>query len=117
MEQVKILYGDKYRELQTAVWEKGFKGGHAGAEHGLSDEAVAWLDKAIESYHSSRFKKLFIKIDQESDSTLIKQRELLLDDICGKNRHSRKQVFDAVLNDPRSTQKTKDWLLNNARNK
>ena len=54
MDMVNSLYGDKYKSIQHAVWEKGFKGGHVGAEHGLSDEAVAWLDKAVESYHSNR---------------------------------------------------------------
>lgn len=51
MDMVEGLYGPKYKHLSTTLWEKGFRGGHAGTEHGISQEAIEWLDKAIDAFY------------------------------------------------------------------
>ncbi|MCX7124853.1 MAG: MerR family transcriptional regulator [Gammaproteobacteria bacterium] len=79
IEMVNSLYGDQYKQLQHAVWEKGFQGGHIGAEHGLSVEAVTWLDKAVSAYYNDRITKIFMQIGKESDTTVLEQWEVLLD--------------------------------------
>ncbi|MCX7121366.1 MAG: MerR family transcriptional regulator [Gammaproteobacteria bacterium] len=117
MEMVNALYGEKYKSLQRAVWEKGFQGGYAGAEHGLSDAAVAWLDKAVEFYYDIRITGILMQIGKEPDTSVLKQWEALLNDMCGKNADARAEFLTSVINDPRCTQKTKDWLLQKAKNK
>ena len=111
MEMVNSLYGEKYKSLQRAVWEKGFQGGYAGAEHGLSNEAVAWLDKAVENYHSSRIGNVLIQIGKESDDVVLKQWNALLNEMCGKNSLLRTEFVDNVINHPKCTQTMKDWLI------
>jgi len=110
MDMVNSLYGDKYKSIQHAVWEKGFKGGHAGAEHGLSDEAVAWLDKAVESYHSNRIGNILMQVGKQSDDVVLKQWEALLNEMCGKNPALRAKFVHNVINHPHCTQEMKEWL-------
>lgn len=117
MEMVNSLYGEKYKSLQRAVWEKGFQGGHIGAEHGLSAEAVAWLDKAVSAYYNDRITKILMKIGKEADDVVLKHWEMLLNDMCGKNSEARAEFLSSIINDPRCTQKTRDWLLHKAKNK
>lgn len=115
MEMVNALYGEKYKSLQRAVWEKGFQSGYAGAEYGLSDAAVAWLDKAVEFYCGDRITGILMQIGKESDDSVLKQWEILINDMCGKNAEARAEFLTSIINDPRCTQKTKDWLLRNAK--
>ncbi len=111
MDMVNALYGEKYKHLQQAMWEKGFKGGYAGAERGLSNEAVAWLDKAVSAYYGDRITKVVMQIGNQSDDVVIELWEALLNEMCGKNSEARVEFTQSVINDPRCTQKTKDWLM------
>lgn len=110
MEMVNTLYGEKYRQLQKAVWEKGFQGGHAGSEHGLSNEAVAWLDKAVEAFYRDRVTQLIMQIGKTEDTALLKQWDTLLNDVCGKHADERSAFLQCIINDPRCTEKTKNWI-------
>ncbi|OGT32379.1 MAG: hypothetical protein A3C44_06980 [Gammaproteobacteria bacterium RIFCSPHIGHO2_02_FULL_39_13] len=110
MEMVNSLYGDKYKQLQHVVWEKGFKGGNIGGEHGLSNEAVAWLDKAVYEYHSKRIGDILVQIGKKPDDAVRKQWNALLDDMCGKDIAIRSEFIDNVINHPHCTADMKAWL-------
>ena len=86
-----------------------------GAEHGLSTAGVAWLDKVVLAYYIDRITKMVTQIGNESDDVVLKQWAILLNDMCGKNADARAELLQGVINDPRCTQKTKDWLLRNAK--
>lgn len=111
MDMVNSLYGDKYKQLQRVVWEKGFQGGHIGAEHGLSNEAVAWLDKAVSAYYGDRITKVVMQIGNQSDDVMMQLWEALLNEMCGRSSEARAEFTQCVINYPRCTQKTKDWLM------
>ena len=111
MDMVNSLYGNKYKQLQHSVWEKGFKGGHIGAEQGLSIEAVEWLDKAIYNYHSNRIGNILVQIGKKSDDVVLKQWNALLDELCGKDATIRSEFIDNVIKHPHCTPAMKEWLM------
>jgi DNA-binding transcriptional MerR regulator len=84
MDWVNSLYGNEYNALRTAIWEKGFKGGHIGAEHNLSPEAIAWLDKAIDAYYRDRIYTVLGKVETHPHEVVLKAWEELLTDMYGQ---------------------------------
>lgn len=111
MDMVNSLYGDKYKKLQHIVWEKGFQGGHIGAEHGLTKEAVAWLDKAVYAYHSKRIGDILVQIGNKPDEVVLKQWNSLLTDMCGNDTALRNEFIQNVIDHPHCTKQMKDWLM------
>jgi DNA-binding transcriptional MerR regulator len=109
MDMVNSLYGDKYKKLQHIVWKKGFQSGY-GVEYGLSNEAVAWLDKAVYSYHSKRIEDILVQIGKASDSVVSKQWEALLNELCGKDAVLRNEFIQNVIDHPYCTPAMKVWL-------
>lgn len=110
MELINPLYGEKFRDLRSSVWEKGFKGGHVGETHGLSQEAVAWLDKAIEYYYRDRIAKIMMQIGKTKNAVLYGEFEKLVIEMCGNNKKERQDFYEAIFNHPSCTEKTKAWL-------
>ena len=109
---VNSLYGNKYYALRNAIWEKGFKGGHIGAEHNLSPEAIAWLDKAIDAYYNDRIYKVLNQVETQPHQTVLKQWEDLLTDMYSSEQAPNDEFLSAVLKDDKISQAAKNWLKN-----
>ena len=110
MDFVNTLYGNEYRVLRNAIWEKGFKGGHIGEEHNLSAEAVAWLDKALDAYHRGRIYSVLNQAETQPHQALAKQWGELLTDMYGDNQAQKAELFSELLSDDKINQVAKDWL-------
>ena len=110
MDWVNHLYGKEYLDLRNAIWEKGFKGGHAADEHGLSPSAVEWLDKAIDAYHRNRIYKVLDQVTSLSSQQILKRWEELMDDMYGDNQNERNAVIELALQDAKVSEAAKDWL-------
>jgi DNA-binding transcriptional MerR regulator len=109
MEWVNSLYGNEYNALRTAIWEKGFKGGHIGAEHNLSSEAIAWLDKAIDAYYRDRIYTVLGKVETHPHE-VIKAWEELLTDMYGNQQVLKDALFNEAMSDDKISQTAKNWL-------
>lgn len=110
MDWVNSLYGNKYSALRTAIWEKGFKGGHIGAEHNLSSEAIAWLDKAMDAYYRDRIYGVLNQVETQSHEVILKQWKELVIDMYGNEQAPMNELFDEVMNDDKVSQTAKNWL-------
>lgn len=110
MDWVNGLYGKEYSTLRTTIWEKGFKGGHIGTEHNLSPAAIAWLDKAMDSYYRDRIYRILRQVETHSHATVAKQWEEILTEMCGNDQVQKNELFDAAMKDKTISQVAKNWL-------
>ena len=110
MDWVNNLYGNKYRSLRNALWEKGFKGGHLGQEHQFSPEAISWIDKAIDTYFGDRFKTALEQAISSSDKKASKQWDDLLTDIYGNDQSAKQELISSLLRDYKISEVAKNWL-------
>lgn len=110
MDWVNGLYGKEYSALRTALWEKGFKGGHVGAEHNLSPEAIAWLDKAMDAYYRGRIRNVLNQVDTLPHQVVLKQWEELLGEMYGDAQAPEKKFYDEILKDDSVSRGAKDWV-------
>jgi len=110
MDWVNSLYGNEYSALRTAIWEKGFKGGHIGAEHNLSPEAIAWLDKAMDAYYRNRIYDVLNQVETQSHEVVLKQWEELLTDMYGNEQAPMNELFSEAMKDDKVSQAAKNWL-------
>jgi len=110
MDWVNSFYGKEYRALSTAIWEKGFKGGHIGAEHNLSPEAIIWLDKAINAYYKDCIYNVLNQVETYPHDAVLKAWEALLTDMYGNEQAPKNELFSEVLNDNQISQTAKNWL-------
>jgi len=110
MDWVNSLYGTEYYALRNALWEKGFKGGHIGAEHNLSAEAISWLDKAIDAYYQNRIYSLLDQIEVQPDNKVLKAWQALLTDMFGHEQAPKDAVLKQALADNKVSLKAKNWL-------
>jgi len=110
MDWVNNLYGKNYVGLRTALWEKGFKGGHIGAEQGLSSEAIAWIDKAIDAHYRGQIYKVLGQVATQPHKIVLKQWEELLTDMYGDEQALKNEFCNAVMDDDKISQAAKNWL-------
>jgi len=110
MDLVNILYGTEHVGLRNSIWEKGYKGGNMGAEHHLSPEHVAWLDKAMSAYYKERIYGLLDKEDATALNAIADQWETLLIEMCGHSEERRKVIFEAVQKDDKISLIAKNWV-------
>lgn len=110
MDWVDNLYSKKHISLRTAIWEKGFKGGHGSQEHGLSPAGVAWLDKAIYAYQIKRIFDVLNMIDTHPHDDVAKRWDVLLTDMYGDEQEPKDGVFQAVMQHEKTSQAVKNWL-------
>lgn len=110
MDWVNNLYGKEYSMLRTAIWEKGFKGGHIGAEHNLSPEAITWLDKAMDAYFRNRIYHVLKQVETQSQETAFKQWEALLTDMFGDEQAPKDELTNSAMMDDKISQAAKAWL-------
>lgn len=104
MDWVNHMYGRKHARLRTAIWDKGFKGGHADSEYGMSPEIVTWLDKAIDA----SFRKRVYRILANQD---LSQWNQLLEESYGDDQTQKDELCHAALKDDLVSQSSKNWLL------
>jgi hypothetical protein len=95
---------------ELLFWEKGFKGGHIGAEHNLSPEAIAWLDKAMDAYYRDRIYRVLNQVETQSHEITLKQWQELLIDMYGSEQAPMNQLFDEAMKDDKVSQAAKNWL-------
>lgn len=112
MDWINFVYGRKYAALKKAVWEKGFKGGHAGSEHNLSPAAIVWLDQAISAYYRKRIMEILKLSDSHPDKAVAAWSELMME-MCGDEQSMRDEIVEKVLGIDRVSQNAKDWLVKN----
>lgn len=110
MDWVNNLYGRNYAGLRKTIWEKGFKAGHVGAEHNLSAESVAWLDKAMDAYYRNQIMQILSQVATLSHQSTLKQWEELLTEMYGDEFVLKQEVCHAAMNDDKISQSAKDWL-------
>jgi DNA-binding transcriptional MerR regulator len=110
MDWVNSLYGIEYAALRTAIWEKGFQGGHIGAEHNLSPESIIWLDKAMDAYYRNRIYNVLNQVETHPHEIVLKQWEELLTDMYGENQTPMNALFNEAMNDDKISQAAKNWL-------
>lgn len=97
MDWVNQIYGSEFAELRRAVWEKGFQRGNINDEHGMTPEAVEWIDKAIDHYYRSRILKALSYAGQKPDAEVLREWNLILQEMCGDSDVMKKEITDAAL--------------------
>lgn len=109
-ERVDALYFHKYHRLRKSVWEKGFKGESADLKHGLTPEAIQWLDKAYAAYYGKRIAAILSKIPTHTDNEVKAEWDKFLEEKCGKDEMMKKEFVSYVINNDRCVESTKQWL-------
>ncbi len=110
MERVDKLYFHKYYNVRRAIWEKGFKSADGVAKHGLSMEAVAWLDKAIYAYHTQRITNLIQQIGKTPDTELKAQWDSMIGIISAGDDAKRRDFLQRIMSDERTSERTREWF-------
>tara|TARA_R110000868_G_scaffold36118_1_gene128586 strand:- start:95 stop:1042 length:948 start_codon:yes stop_codon:yes gene_type:complete len=105
------LYGVNRAALRMAIWQKGFKEGQAGDEHGLSPEGVEWLDKAMYAYHRDKVIKILARVGVDPDEVVADIWNKMLSDMYGDNQSLKDEFVVAVLNVDQLRQEAKDWVV------
>lgn len=112
LDWVNMTYGKKYAALRTAIWEKGFKEGHAKDSHGLSHEGIEWLDKAIDAYCQNRIYTILNQIETRPVNEVATQWNDFLKEIYGDEEASKSEFIKIVLLDENVIDAAKNWLKN-----
>lgn len=107
---VNKLYGSEHASLRKAVWEKGFKTGNAGDEHGLSPEGVKWLDKAMYAFHSDRIRNILKKVDTHPHDEVLKLWNDMLFEMYGDEQSFKDELVREVFRLDKLSTSAKDWL-------
>lgn len=111
MDLVNTFWGMDHVDLRNTVWEKGYKAGKVDEkEHGLSPEAIAWLDKAISYYYGDIILTVLAQVGKNSDGDVLKAWKTALKDMHGNDEQKNKDVVDIALNDARVSAAAKQWL-------
>ena len=109
MELVNVLYPPEYKSIQHTVWHKGFKQSDK-AIHGMTPEAVAWLDKAMDAYWRYRLYAVLDRVGKDSEDEVHKAWDAVLLDMHGKATHLNQAIVEEGLRDPRVSAEAKAWL-------
>jgi len=103
-------FGQDNAALRAAVWEKGFKGGPAAEESGLSPEGVKWLDKAMEAYFIETVINILNKVETHPHDEVLTLWNDFLYDAYGNNQDLKDELVKAALSHDQVSQAAKDWL-------
>lgn len=106
MKHINPLYGDEHANLRKVIWEQGFKKGHASNEHGMSEEMVAWLDKALFAYYKGR---IFLLL-KSCDTSPIKEWHALMKEMFADDSSLENDAVNQLLNDKSVSRDAKRWL-------
>jgi DNA-binding transcriptional MerR regulator len=110
MAWVNKLYGKKYIGLRNAIWIKGFEKGAIDDKSAPSPECVAWLDKAITAYYRGRISTIIGQIGKQPDEIVLKQWQVLFEEMYGDEYKPNNVVIEAVMGDDKVSSVVKDWL-------
>lgn len=111
MDLVNTFWGMEHVKLRNIVWEKGYKsGGIEEKEHGLSFEAITWLDKAVAAYYGDILLDILAQVGKFPDNKVLKSWEDALKAMHGNDQQRDKDVLGLALKDERVSQAAKEWL-------
>jgi len=110
MHLISLMYGREHTTLRKTIWEKGFKGGHFNKDTGMTEESVAWLDKAMFAYYKSRIYNILAGIGIESDEVVLKSWDSIIDELCGDSSELKSEVLGAVMSDSKISDEAKVWV-------
>lgn len=111
MDLVNTFWGMEHAKLRDIVWEKGYKSGRVDEkEHGLSSEAIAWLDKAVSAYYGDILFNVLAQIGKAPDNQVLKSWQDALKTMHGDDPQKDKDVLNFVLKDERVSEAAKEWL-------
>lgn len=110
LDWVNVTYGKKYATLRTAIWEKGFKEGHAKDYHGLSKEGVAWLDQAMDAYCMARMREILTQVAVSPGNEIEAQWHDFLTEMYGDNQAAKEEFIKVIVLDDSIEAAAKKWL-------
>lgn len=110
MDWVSQTYGKEHIHLRIAVWEKGFKGGPAAEEYGLSSTAVQWLDDAMDAQCIERVNRIFAMLETHSEDEVLAEWEAYQEEMLGDNQDLRESFKTKLLGHDKVCQAGKTWL-------
>lgn len=110
LDWVNMTYGKKYAALRTAIWEKGFKEGHAKDHHGLSLEGVEWLDKAMDAYFLQCMHNILNQTGRLPIDKIETQWNDFLTELCGDDQAYKDKVNKIAILDDHIIDAAKNWL-------
>lgn len=111
MDLVNIFWGMDHVKLRNIVWEKGYKEGQVDQkEHGLSSEAITWLDKAVSAYYGDILLNILAQVGKSPDNKILKSWKDALKAMHGEDPQKDKEVLGIALKDERVSKEAKEWL-------
>src|SRR5579872_1140140 len=110
MDWVNAYYGKKHASLRNTIWEKGLKEGQLEDESQLSAKSGAWLDQAIAAYYRSRILTILNQVKTAPEKQLVKDWEILLEDMHGEDKAKNRDVFNLILENKEISEDAKNWV-------
>lgn len=110
MDLVNELYGKEHVSIRKIVWEKGFKSGQFEDGHGLSPQAVDWLDRAMKAYYFTQIYRILNQVGSQPQEKVLKEWNDLLIELYGDESKLKLELIEPLLNDERVNQAAKAWL-------
>jgi len=110
MDWVNTYYGKNHASLRNIIWEKGLKEGQLEDESNLSAKSGAWLDQAIAAYYKSRILSILNQVKAAPEKQLVKEWEILLEDMHGADKTKNRDIFNLVLQNEEINADIKNWV-------
>ncbi len=104
------LYGKEHAHLRTKKFENGFAKGKGLEENGLTPDIVSWLDQAIDAYWYERIYNVLDQADTIAASELLKQWNVVMDDMYGNDAERKAAILTTALQDDQVSPAAKNWL-------
>lgn len=111
MTWVKKLYGKEFSSLRLTVWEKGFKGGHAAADRGLTADAVRWIDQAVQAFYRHKALSILKHAERIEQHELSRRWNELLEERYGDCVTPKKKFTSAMSQDPEISITAREFLM------
>ncbi|MEN8237501.1 MAG: MerR family transcriptional regulator [Pseudomonadota bacterium] len=105
MQLVNTMYMPEHAQVRKIVWEKGFKGGHSD----IPQEAIEWLDQAIDAYWRKRLHAILDSVDDPNNDTA-SQWEGIMTEMCGDSLERRLEIVEVAKTDERVSETARTWL-------
>jgi len=110
MDLVNNFYGKEFASVKKTVWEKGYKEQTVDKEDALSPEAVAWLDKAIDTYYRNRIYRILNQVGTVSSHQVLSEWNALLEEMYGDEEKEKMALVEAALKEDKISKAAKQWL-------
>lgn len=106
------LYGDEFAGVKFTLWEKGFKSGHGGNDHGLSTPMIEWIDTAMGTYWQHRNRMILQQIGAKADALIVDEFKASLTEMFGNQKQLKQELLEKVLSLDEVPEKSKHWIQN-----